>query len=121
MELPKGFRIVSDDKMKPGTIELRSGTKMVARIENIQCPVIIEALKRGRSRIKHSTGPERTVKRLLPNVSLGLIFVPNLSCKEVEKFHVLSTLEYCEGRVVKAADILEIAPKTLYNKLRDWK
>lgn len=44
-----------------------------------------------------------------------------LSLKDVEKQHILRVLEFCEDNKTKAAKILEITPKTLYNKLAEFK
>ncbi len=38
----------------------------------------------------------------------------------MEKKLVLATLEHCGGRKDKAARILGICPKTLYNRLREY-
>jgi two-component system response regulator AtoC len=40
---------------------------------------------------------------------------------EMERRFILATLEHCEGNKKKAADILKISLKTLYNRLNEYK
>ena len=40
---------------------------------------------------------------------------------KIEKYTIESAISACEGNVNKAAGLLEVAPSTLYRKLRSWK
>lgn len=40
--------------------------------------------------------------------------------REVEKDTILEALEYCNGKVEKAAKLLEISPATIYRKKQQW-
>ena len=40
--------------------------------------------------------------------------------KDIEKEVIVAALKFCEGHVVKAANLLKISQGTLYNKLRRW-
>ena len=40
---------------------------------------------------------------------------------KIEKDTIESAISACEGNVNKAAGLLEVAPSTLYRKLRFWK
>ncbi|MEK7487326.1 MAG: sigma-54 dependent transcriptional regulator [Planctomycetota bacterium] len=73
-----------------------------------------------------SSGTEITVEDLkkwsLPNhKQVESHEIPWLSLKNVEKQHITKVLEFCEGNKSRAAKILEITPKTLYNKLTEFK
>jgi len=39
---------------------------------------------------------------------------------QLEKEAIKETLEYCEGNVQKAADLLEISQSKIYKKLHEW-
>ena len=41
--------------------------------------------------------------------------------KQVEKTIIENTIRHCEGDIVRAAHILEVAPSTLYRKRAQWK
>jgi len=41
--------------------------------------------------------------------------------EEIEKEVILKTIEYCDGNVCKAANVLKISHGTIYNKLKGWK
>jgi two-component system response regulator HydG len=43
-----------------------------------------------------------------------------LSMAEVERLHIMNTLRLTEGNREKAARILQISPRTLYRKLREY-
>jgi two-component system, NtrC family, response regulator AtoC len=40
---------------------------------------------------------------------------------EMERRLILATLEHCDGDKKKAADVLKIGLKTLYNRLKEYK
>ena len=40
---------------------------------------------------------------------------------EIERRHILATLEHCGGDKKKASDLLKVSLKTLYNRLREYK
>ena len=42
------------------------------------------------------------------------------SLEQVEREHILLVLSSVGGRVLKAADILKVTAKTIYNKLEQW-
>jgi two-component system, NtrC family, response regulator AtoC len=65
--------------------------------------------------------PEKALVQ--PPVSGGMATVQSgqLSLKEVERQHIISTLQQVRGHRSKAAQILQIAPKTLYQKIKDYK
>ncbi len=43
------------------------------------------------------------------------------SIAEAERRLILATLEHCDGDKRKAADVLKISLKTLYNRLNEYK
>jgi two-component system, NtrC family, response regulator AtoC len=57
-----------------------------------------------------------------PNDSGGPFFQVRVGCTvaEVERRLILATLDQCQGTKEKAADILGISLKTLYNRLREY-
>lgn len=53
------------------------------------------------------------------NKSSSYIF-EGMTMAEVEKTHILKTLDSCNGNKRRTSRILNIAPETLYNKLKKW-
>ncbi|MDD5675249.1 MAG: sigma-54 dependent transcriptional regulator [Chitinivibrionales bacterium] len=45
---------------------------------------------------------------------------PTLSLKEVQRRHIVAVLQNVKGHRAKAASILKITPKTLYQKIKDY-
>ncbi len=77
----------------------------------ITCPVV-ETYKR--------KGKERTLNRPKPASYSGISFDPNVSMEQIEKFWILSALDYCDGRIQKAADMIGVSKETVYRKLREY-
>jgi DNA-binding NtrC family response regulator len=43
---------------------------------------------------------------------------PTMSLQEVEREHIVRVLGYVKGHKTRAADLLGVSPKTLYNKIK---
>jgi len=56
----------------------------------------------------------------LPAVSIDDIDTPLIALDDVERRHVLKVLQHCAGNRARAAKILGVDPKTLYNKLKSY-
>jgi DNA-binding NtrC family response regulator len=54
-------------------------------------------------------------------VGNGLELKVGSSLAEAERRLILATLEHCEGDKKKAAEILRISVKTLYNRINEYK
>ena len=54
-------------------------------------------------------------------IAKGLAMEVGTPIEEVQRRHILATLEHCAGDKKKAADLLKISLKTLYNRLREYK
>jgi len=51
----------------------------------------------------------------------AVVLQPGVSIQEAQKRLILATLDACEGNKERAASILEISLKTLYNRLNEYK
>ena len=51
----------------------------------------------------------------------GVLYSPEMSLSEVEEIHIQRVLEFHEGNRTRAAQVLGINVKTLYNKLRRYR
>src|SRR2546425_1002481 len=56
----------------------------------------------------------------LPAVSMDDIDTALISLDDIERRHVLKVLQHCAGNRARAAKILGVDPKTLYNKLKSY-
>ena len=56
----------------------------------------------------------------LPAVSMDDIDTSLIALDDVERRHVLKVLQHCAGNRARAAKILGVDPKTLYNKLKSY-
>jgi DNA-binding NtrC family response regulator len=55
-----------------------------------------------------------------PHATTALAF-EGISLAEVEKRHILATLEHCKGNRTHAAKMLQVSIRTLRNKLREYR
>lgn len=51
----------------------------------------------------------------------NLSWTPGMSLREVERLAILATLEACDDNQAKAARMLKISEKTIYNKLKSYR
>jgi DNA-binding NtrC family response regulator len=66
--------------------------------------------------LKSQPGPEET-----PRLPIAPEFDPaELSLKEMERRHIINVLKYVDGHKGKAANLLQINPKTLYQKMKTY-
>lgn len=61
---------------------------------------------------------DSTTKQITPS---DVITIKMGSFKEIEKTVILKTIEYCEGNVTRAAQLLKISKATIFNKLKHYK
>jgi len=64
--------------------------------------------------------PAAEVALYLPAVSMDDIDTALISLDDIERRHVLKVLQHCAGNRARAAKILGVDPKTLYNKLKSY-
>jgi len=66
--------------------------------------------------------PQEVRSSAFPESTQSGIFIrPGTPLDIVQRAHVLKTLEYVEGSKTKAARLLEISLRTLYNKLKEYR
>ncbi|MDQ2077569.1 helix-turn-helix domain-containing protein, partial [Marinimicrobium sp. ABcell2] len=64
----------------------------------------------------HIQNPNSTVRQRGSSLTINI----GTSVAEVEKNLIMATLDQCGGRKEKAAGILGVSVKTLYNRLREY-
>ena len=68
--------------------------------------------------ILKATGAAITPDDLPPDINHQIVDDGDLSLANIEKRHILKILNQVDGKVHKAAEILDINPSTLYRKLK---
>ncbi len=73
-------------------------------------------------RLRHGAGPVGAAElaaALVPPAK-GAADAGSLSLEDVRRRHILRVMQLCEGNRTRAAQLLGIAPRTLYNRLREY-
>lgn len=81
--------------------------------KSIECPVVTTFKAKNK-------GKGRTLNRPKPASYSGITFDPNVSMDQIEKFWILSALDYCGGYIQRAADMIGVSKETMYRKIREY-
>lgn len=133
--LPKGngtgriseaFDVIADPSIPKGEAKLVINGKVVGHIVNIEtekvCPIVEHYVNRHKTlpNFLASRGRAPTVNRPVPQDLPSIKFDPKMSIEDIEKYWVVSAINYTQGNIRAAAKILKIGTATIYKKLARW-
>ncbi len=80
--------------------------------------VVLRAMISAKDEIKKSDLPINTIKGIMPDEEIR--FQAGMSLPEIEKESIIKTMKKVKGNKVKAAELLGISRRSLYNKIAEY-
>ncbi|MEE9119105.1 MAG: helix-turn-helix domain-containing protein [Calditrichia bacterium] len=80
--------------------------------------VVLRAMISAKDEIKKSDLPINTIKGVMPDEEIR--FRAGMSLPEIEKESIIKTMKKVKGNKAKAAELLGISRRSLYNKIAEY-